>query len=155
MKTMKLLQKKQQRTLGAIILIPLEDGFHTYGRILQGASYVFYDCRTKEDITDLNFIISSPVLFITAVYDNVIISGQWAKIGKLPLEEKFNILPPRFIQDAAANPYKLVDLVKFTLRLSPSNSEVFTPRLIVLVTSPFILMRIGFLRRLFFPSVKS
>jgi hypothetical protein len=112
MKTMKLLQKKQQRTLGAIILIPLEDGFHTYGRILQGASYVFYDCRTKEDITDLNFII-------------------------------------------AANPYKLVDLVKFTLRLSPSNSEVFTPRLIVLVTSPFILMRIGFLRRLFFPSVKS
>ncbi|MBK6606442.1 MAG: immunity 26/phosphotriesterase HocA family protein [Leptospiraceae bacterium] len=100
MKAMKVLQKKQQRTLGAIILIPLEDGFHTYGRILQGASYAFYDCRTKEDIADLNYIISSPVLFITAVYNNVINSGQWVKIGKLPLEEKFNILPPRFIQDA-------------------------------------------------------
>lgn len=97
--TMQVVKKKQQRTIGAIIQIPLEDGYHTYGRILQGASFAFYDLRTKEEITDLHKIIKSPVLFITAAYDDVITSDRWIKIGKLPLEEKFAILPPRFIQD--------------------------------------------------------
>jgi len=91
--------KRQQRTVGAIVKVPLEDGYHTYARILAD-TFAFYDARTKTDIADLKEIISKPILFITAVYDYAINQGLWLKIGKLPLEEKLNLQPEFFIQDA-------------------------------------------------------
>lgn len=91
---------RQQRTIGAIVKVPLEDGFHTYARTLSDAAFAFYDSRTKEDITDLNEIISRPVLFIIGVYNSAVTKGRWLKLGKVPLESKFDTLPLQFIQDA-------------------------------------------------------
>ena len=90
---------RQQRTVGAIVKIPLEGGYHTYARILEGAFFAFYDCKTKIEKDDLQEIINSPILFITSVYNEVITTGQWLKIGKIPLEENLKIMPPVFIQD--------------------------------------------------------
>jgi len=91
--------KRQQRTVGAIVKVPLEDGYHTYARILAD-TFAFYDARTKTNITDLKEIISKPILFITAVYDYAINQGLWLKIGKIPLEEKLMVEPEFFIQDS-------------------------------------------------------
>ena len=60
---------KQQRTIGAIIKVPLEKGFYGYGRILQGTSFAFYDIHSKAELIDLAKIVSSPVLFIISVFD--------------------------------------------------------------------------------------
>lgn len=49
------LQKRQTRTLGSIVKIPLENGFHTYARVL-GVELAFYDLRTKEEIKDLKSV---------------------------------------------------------------------------------------------------
>ena len=90
---------KQQRTIGAIVKVPLEKGFYRYGRILQGTSFAFYDIRSKEGQIDLAKIVSSPVLFIISVSNYAVTDGRWAKIGKLPLEKEFDFLPPRYTQD--------------------------------------------------------
>jgi len=90
---------KQQRTVGAIVKIPLEKRFYGYGRILEGTSFAFYDLHSKEKINDLSKIISSPILFIISVNNYAVTDGRWAKIGKLPLEKKFGVLPPRYTQD--------------------------------------------------------
>ncbi|HRG45727.1 MAG TPA: Imm26 family immunity protein [Leptospiraceae bacterium] len=91
--------KKQQRTIGAFIKIPLEKGYHTYARILKATAFAFYDSLTKEDITDLQNIAHSPILFIASVYNDAITNGHWLKIGKLPLETHLLTLPPQYVQD--------------------------------------------------------
>jgi|JI61114BRNA_FD_contig_31_2111639_length_601_multi_4_in_0_out_0_1 hypothetical protein len=90
---------KQQRTIGAIVKVPLEKGFYGYGRILQGTSFAFYDIHSKAELIDLAKIVSSPVLFIISVSNYAVTDGRWAKIGKLPLEKAFDVLPPRYTQD--------------------------------------------------------
>jgi hypothetical protein len=90
---------KQQRTIGAIVKVPLEKGFFGYGRILTGTSFAFYDIRSKEELTDLAEIISSPVLFIISVNNYAVTDRRWVKIGKLPLEKTYTVLPPRYTQD--------------------------------------------------------
>jgi len=90
--------KRQQRTIGAIVEIPLENGFKTYARILD-PFMAFYDVYTKEQ-PSIDEIISKPVLFFSTVYDYVITKGYWLKIGKkLPLEDKLNNVPPFYTQD--------------------------------------------------------
>ncbi len=97
--------KRQQRTVGAIVKIPLENGFHTYARILEEASLAFYDARTKDELLPLE-ITRKRILFIISVSDRVITKGYWKKISKkIPLEEHLQTLPPTFIQDAL-NPDK-------------------------------------------------
>ncbi|MEM7179549.1 MAG: immunity 26/phosphotriesterase HocA family protein [Spirochaetota bacterium] len=91
--------KRQHRTVGGIVKIPLKDGYHAYDRILPGAFFAFYDCDTKQDIDDLQSIIDSPILFITAVENYAVTKGLWRKVGKLPLEETLLAEPKRFIQD--------------------------------------------------------
>jgi Immunity protein 26 len=90
--------KRQQRTVGAIVKIPLEDGFHTYARILK-VKCAFYDARTKEELS-IEEIIQKPILFFATVYDSAITKGYWEKIGKkLPLEEHLLITPPTYRQN--------------------------------------------------------
>lgn len=91
--------KRQKRTVGAVVKIPLEEGYHTYARILKNA-FAFYDLRTKEDIEDLEKITASKVLFITGVYDYAITKGYWLKVGTIPLGKEFEQVAPQYIQDA-------------------------------------------------------
>jgi len=90
---------KQRITVGSIIKIELGDGYHSYGRILKNAGYAFYDIRTKEDISDMKEIVGRRILFIVAVYNDVITRGRWLKVGKLPLESSLEVMPNKFIQD--------------------------------------------------------
>jgi len=78
--------KRQQRTVGAIIKIPLENDYHTYGRILE-SKIAFYDCKTKEE-KQIDEILKSKVLFVIAVYNDFINSGVWLKVSKkIPVEQ--------------------------------------------------------------------
>jgi len=100
--------KRQQRTPGAFLKVPIDDEYHTYARILQ-EGIAFYDCRTTEEIDEMQRIASCPVLFITGVYNDVITQGHWLKVGKLPLEEKFSLLPLQYIYDHIGEGFKIYD----------------------------------------------
>lgn len=91
---------KQHVTAGAFLEIDLGDGHYAYARILEKASYAFYDLHSSNKITDLNLIARKPILFIIAVYNTAVNSGRWVKIGKKPLEKWLEILPNQFVQDA-------------------------------------------------------
>jgi hypothetical protein len=91
--------KYQKRTVGSFVKIRLDDEYHTYARILDGASFAFYDCRSRTDITNMKQIASCKILNINAVYNSAVTKKRWLKVGKLPLEDELKILPPEFIQD--------------------------------------------------------
>lgn len=90
--------KRQQRIIGAVVKIPLENGFHSYARILEDEC-AFYDIHAKEDI-EIEHITNNKILFWATVYDIVITKGYWLKVGKkLPLEKRLLNMPPIYTQD--------------------------------------------------------
>lgn len=83
---------------GQFVKNPLNDGYNTYARIIEGKFYAFYDGRKKESLPLID-ISNLPVAFIIPVHMNGVKSGRWQIIGGLPLEEKFKTAPAFFIQD--------------------------------------------------------
>lgn len=110
--------RRQRRTIGAVIEIDLKDGFYSYGRVLDYASFGIYDIHTNKKIDSLVQIVKSPLLFIIAAYNDVVTKGRWIKIGTLPLPDSLQILPMQFIQDG-------LDPSKF--RLYNPNTGVMLP----------------------------
>jgi len=91
---------KQRRTIGAIVEIDLGDGYYSYARILDYASFAFYDILSAERVGTIKQITDKPILFTLAVYNDVVSSGHWVKIGTVPLPHSLQTLPTQFIQDA-------------------------------------------------------
>jgi Immunity protein 26 len=92
--------KRQQRTVGAIVRVPLAENRHTYARILE-SRFAFYDAYSQEELS-IEDILKKPILFLALVYDTAVTQGYWLKISKaIPLEEalKSPNLPPVFIRD--------------------------------------------------------
>jgi hypothetical protein len=102
--------KRQQRTIGAVITIPLPNGYRAYGRILKNAAFAFYDCISQDELAEVEQILQSNVLFIVAAFDSIIHQGRWLKIYKAPIEPILENLPKKYIEDALApGHYSLYD----------------------------------------------
>ena len=91
--------KRHRIKVGAILIIPLADNKFGYGRILEKSSVAIYDYVSYVVQNDIGEIIEKPILFIIAVYDDVIKSGRWKIIGHKELENNLKRLPLKFIQD--------------------------------------------------------
>lgn len=103
--------KRQRITLGAILEINIDNQYFAYAQILEEAGYVFFDYKSTKRLTDLSVLEKAPVLFMVAVYDNVVTQGHWLKVGKLEVREDLKVQPMQFIQDA----------------LHPENFELYDP----------------------------
>ena len=53
----------QKATIGAFVRIPIDENYHTYGRIIRDHVHAFYDLKTNLEISDLDVIEKSQVLF--------------------------------------------------------------------------------------------
>ena len=89
--------KRQKIRVGDVVRIMLGHGSHTYAQVLTGGSYVFYNCRTKDDLT-VEDIVRRPILFFVAVADYGIKENRWQIIGTHRSEEPL-VPPAKFIQD--------------------------------------------------------
>lgn len=91
---------KQRITEGAVLEINIGGEYYVYAQILsKGLGYVFFDFKSNEKLKDLNILLSSNVLFILMVYNDIINDSVWTKIGKLPIRNDLLIQPMKFIQD--------------------------------------------------------
>lgn len=91
-------------TPGDIIEIPLPDGSKTYARILLDKTYAFYDAKTKEDIKDLQNIITKPILFTAWVDVFGLKEGYWKIIGNVLLEGKLENYYPIYFTPGPVDP---------------------------------------------------
>jgi len=113
--------KKQQRTIGAIVKIDLGNGFFNYAQILK-QDIAFFDIYVKDELKNLNILMDKPVLFFLGVYNDVITSGRWGKIGMLLIRKEFESTPNKYIQDAL-NPNKFELYITDTGEIAPSSKE--------------------------------
>lgn len=80
--------KKQKEIPGGIVKIKFDPPYHTYGRILNYGDVALYDYKTDLDITDLNEIVSRPIIYKMIVNEGGVKYGRWPIIGVVPLEKE-------------------------------------------------------------------
>ena len=91
--------KRQKIKKGAIVKIPFDQQFHTYGRLLIKPYIEIYDFKTETDVLKMDEIIAKPVLFTLCVFDHAITSGRWEIIGTTMLDDAVANIPKQFLQD--------------------------------------------------------
>lgn len=89
---------RQRWTPGAVVIVPLGDGEHTYAQMLVDPEYAFFEGRTREDLSAAE-AASRPVLFRLWVTAAAHSTGRWRKIGKAPAAEELQSPVPRYTQD--------------------------------------------------------
>lgn len=84
--------------LGTYFVINLDD-YYVFGRIVEDYIFVFFDFRSfKEDI-DLDMLLEKNILFSIHVAWAAITSKRWKVLAITPLQEKFKITTPFFVQE--------------------------------------------------------
>lgn len=80
--------KKQKEIPGGIVRIVFDEPYHTYGRILKYGDVALYDCKTKQDITNLRDIVVRPIIYKMIVNEGGVKYGRWPVVGvNIPLED--------------------------------------------------------------------
>jgi hypothetical protein len=102
--------KRQKWTIGSIVKIPLKSEKFGYGQLLDKNSIAIFKIRTEREL-EISEIVEKEILFIVAIYNDIISSGRWQKIAKVELKSEFEKLPFEFIQD----------------ELEPNNFELYNP----------------------------
>ena len=107
---------KQRITLGSIIELNIHDQYFCYAQILTEADCAFFDYKSIERLKDLSILEKADILFIVAVYNDVITQGRWMKVGKLEIRQSLKNKPMKFIQDS-------LNHAKFEF-YNPNNGEI-------------------------------
>lgn len=117
----KFIMKRQRITIGSILLIPIED-YYCYAQILGKASYAFFDYKSTVPLPSFEELTKASVLFVVSVYNDVITTGIWEKIGTLPIREELETLPNQYIYHKGECPeYELY--ITETGEIIPSTKE--------------------------------
>jgi Immunity protein 26 len=91
--------KRQQWTRGAIVCIPLGDGFHSYAQMIEAPEFAFFDIQSAGDIR-LSEVVSRAVIFRLWVMRTAHSQGRWLKIGKTELSAALLSPDLRYNQDS-------------------------------------------------------
>ena len=89
--------KRPNRTVGAVLAVPLGDGTTCFALTLPDAEFAFVDARTTDQVIP-DDLLARPILFRVAVYKYA--SHRWAKVGSVSLPPQLLATAPKFVQDA-------------------------------------------------------
>ena len=101
--------------------IPIDETYHTYGRIISEVVYAFYDCKTALEITDLEMIEKAPVIFKVPVHNSAIRRGKWEVIGTMELPAELKEPVPFFIQEISKPEICWIDIDGIRKKATPSD----------------------------------
>jgi len=90
--------KRQQRTVGAILAVPLGDEMNCFAITLPDANFAFFDSRTDLFVSP-GEVLSKPVLFRIAVHKAAWSTGRWPRVAKVAVPDALLVPVPMFIQD--------------------------------------------------------
>jgi hypothetical protein len=90
--------KRQRWTFGAVVVIPLGEGFHSYAQMLLDPEYAFFDSRTRDDFP-IETVFSRPVLFRLWVMGYAHTKGRWEKVGVAEVAKELREPVLRYNQD--------------------------------------------------------
>ena len=82
--------KRQRAVIGAVVEIPINNGeYYIYAQMIPNGSYAFFDHKFESKLNDLAILQSLPVLFYASIFRDVVSTGIWLKVGKIPIRSEF------------------------------------------------------------------
>ena len=101
--------KRQKKTPGSILEICINNEYYVYAQILPTGQCAFFDYRTPTPIKDLKILLDCNVLFFAGVFNDIITSAVWLKVGKLPIRKDLEKTPNSYIYDRVGRYFLLYD----------------------------------------------
>lgn len=98
--------KRQRRTVGAILRVPLSDRWHAYAWTLPEVDFGFFDLRSDIDILPED-IITHPFAFRVGVHKSAWTNGRWQHVGKIDPPPNVLAPVPTFIEDPISGKYSI------------------------------------------------
>jgi hypothetical protein len=96
----------RRRIAGAILKVPLGDGWHSYAWTMPLEDFIFPDARTDRDLP-LEEVVARPVLFRVCVHKAAWTTGRWPRVGSIPVPEPIAGPVPSFIQDVFTGKFQI------------------------------------------------
>ena len=84
--------------IGDILQVELPDGRHTYAQISTSPLVIFYEYATHDQV-ELSSIPQLPIAFKVFVDKDVLRSGDWPKLGNVPMSKEALQIPYMYKQD--------------------------------------------------------
>ncbi len=93
--------KRQRRTAGTIVEIPVSDMTKGYAMTLEEPLFALYDVQVPRTASpSLSEIVSAPVLARIWVMNHAVTRGRWRTVGKVSVPTNLQGAPTFFKQDA-------------------------------------------------------
>jgi hypothetical protein len=108
-----------KRKTGTFFKVPIDDVYHTYGRILD-RTYAFYDFKTDLDNVEINEIEKAKILFNVFVHRSAINKGGWEIVGYKELSSDLKEPVPFFIQTKGKPEVCYIDINDDRKKVSPA-----------------------------------
>lgn len=99
---------RQRFAEGGIIEIPINQGeYYVYAQIIKKEQLAFFDFQSKTPLTSYDILNECNILFVIAVYRDIITTGVWLIVSKLPIRDSLLIPPNKYIYDWESNMFQL------------------------------------------------
>lgn len=124
---------------GHFFRIPIDESFHTYGRLVAPYTFIIYDYRTDVEETDLEKIAQSDFLFYSVIHKSAY--KEWKVIGVRDLEDKINLNKIVFFHQDKYDLYNCtkISLDQFTrIQCKPEDCVGLQP---LTISNPFNIQR--------------
>lgn len=97
---------RQRRVVGAVLKVPLDDGWHSYAWTLPEVDFALFDLRAEADIP-LSEVIARPIAFRVGVNGSAYLNSRWLRVGKVSPPPEVLAPMPKFIRDPITGRFKI------------------------------------------------
>ena len=99
-------ERRIRRRVGDIICVPLGEGKYGFGRVLEEATFAFYDLESNV-IPAMTEVLSARVIFKIPVMDYAVTSGRWPIMGHAILEPELRVAEQYFMEDSISGQFSI------------------------------------------------
>ena len=97
---------RQRRIVGAVLKVPLGDGWHAYAWTLPEINFALFDLRADADVP-LTKVVTHPIAFRVGVNGSAYLGGRWLRVGKVTPPPAVLAPVPTFIQDPITGAFSI------------------------------------------------
>jgi hypothetical protein len=97
---------RQRRTVGAVLLVPLDKRWHAYAWTLPEADFAFFDLRSESQLP-VEDVVTHRIAFRVSVHKSAWTTGRWLRVGKIDPPPGMLAPVPTFIQDPMSDRFSI------------------------------------------------
>lgn len=108
--------------IGTYFVVDLGD-YYVFGRIIKDYIFIFFDFQSSSEDIDVDILLDKDILFSIHVGWAAITTKRWKILAIKPLEDKFQITVPFFVQEIGNDDLCWIDYAGERVQVPKSKCE--------------------------------